>query len=152
NNNRNAGFAPGETGGTGPLRLFNESLGGQASWLLPIALLGIVAAIGLAATEAIPALRAPSETRRARVQRTWGNFVAMRLAPRQSAWLMWGTWLATCAGFFSVAGFFHAYYPSTMAPAIAALVGIALPLLWRLFNGTTWLGWLLPAAIAVTAY
>src|SRR5439155_1020779 len=38
------GFTRGETGNPGPLRLFNAALGDQVSWLLPLALLGLVVA------------------------------------------------------------------------------------------------------------
>lgn len=52
--------------------------------------------------------------------------------------------------FFSVAGFFHQYYMTEMAPAIAALFGIGLVTMWQDFRRDGWRGWLLPLALAVT--
>lgn len=40
--------------------------------------------------------------------------------------------MLTGAAFFSIAGFFHEYYLSILAPPLAALVGIGLVELWRL--------------------
>ena len=59
------------------------------------------------------------------------------------------------AVFFSIAGFFHRYYLSMLAPGIAALAGIGLVLLWRDYRHAAnddWHGWLLPAALVVTAF
>jgi 4-amino-4-deoxy-L-arabinose transferase-like glycosyltransferase len=85
-------------GGTGPLRLLNAALGGQAGWLLGLALVGAVAV--LAASR------------------------ARRRDPR-TAWLLviGGSFLVT-AGLFSFArGIFHPYYVVALAPFTAALVG-----------------------------
>ena len=64
------------------------------------------------------------------------------LTPQQSALALWGGWTLTMAVFFSVAGFFHTYYLSMLAPGIAALAGIGLMLLWRDYRaaGLAWLG------------
>ncbi|MGZ6364292.1 MAG: glycosyltransferase family 39 protein, partial [Ktedonobacterales bacterium] len=73
------------TGNPGLFRLFTQPLGGQIVWLLPLALIGIVALA-----------------------------LAQRFRPRedrqQQSLILWGTWLLTMAVFFSVAGFFHQYY------------------------------------------
>jgi 4-amino-4-deoxy-L-arabinose transferase-like glycosyltransferase len=53
--------------------------------------------------------------------------------------------------FFSVAGFFHQYYMTVMAPAIAALFGIGLVTMWQDYRRGSWRGWLLPIALIVTA-
>ena len=53
--------------------------------------------------------------------------------------------------FFSVAGFFHQYYMTEMAPAIAALFGIGLVTMWQDYRRPGWRGWLLPFALIVTA-
>jgi hypothetical protein len=85
-------------GGTGPLRLLNAALGGQAGWLLGLALVGAVAV--LAASR------------------------ARRRDPR-TAWLLviGGSFLVT-AGLFSFArGILHPYYVVALAPFTAALVG-----------------------------
>lgn len=95
-------------GETGWLRLVNAENGGQVGWLLPAALLLLVAALVLTA-------RAP------RVDRT------------RAALVIWGGWLVTTALTFSfMAGIFHAYYNVALAPAIGAVVGIGAATLWRL--------------------
>jgi 4-amino-4-deoxy-L-arabinose transferase-like glycosyltransferase len=85
-------------GATGPLRLLNSALGGQAGWLLGFALVGGV-----------------------------GILVASRLrrADARSGWLLAvGGALATTAVLFSFAsGIFHPYYVSLLAPFVAALTG-----------------------------
>jgi len=53
--------------------------------------------------------------------------------------------------FFSVAGFFHQYYLSMLAPAICALVGIGLVCMWRDYRRGDGRKWLLPVALLVTA-
>ena len=95
------------SGTTGVLRLFNDVMGGQASWLLPAALLVLVA--GLAWR-----LRAP------RTDRT------------RAALMLWGGWLVVTGLVFSLsAGIIHTYYTVALAPAIAALVAIGATLAWR---------------------
>jgi 4-amino-4-deoxy-L-arabinose transferase-like glycosyltransferase len=109
-----SGGGPGGGGGggnfsgePGVLRLFNDLMGGQASWLLPAALLVVVA--GLAWR-----LRAP------RTDRT------------RAAILLWGSWLVVSGLVFSLsAGVIHTYYTVALAPAIAALVAIGAALAWR---------------------
>jgi 4-amino-4-deoxy-L-arabinose transferase-like glycosyltransferase len=59
-------------------------------------------------------------------------------------------WLLTMGVFFSVAGFFHQYYLTEMAPAIAALVGIGIVVMWQDYCRSGWRGWLLPLAIVAT--
>ncbi len=120
--------APGgvfDTGGAGPLRLFQESLGSQASWLLPIALLGMLAL-------------------------AWQRRPRFQEDRQQKSLLLWGMWLLTMGIFFSVAGFFHQYYMTEMAPAIAALFGIGLVTMWKDFRNGGWKGWLLPLALIAT--
>jgi 4-amino-4-deoxy-L-arabinose transferase-like glycosyltransferase len=95
------------SGPTGVLRLFNELMGGQASWLLPAALLVLVA--GLAWR-----LRAPRSDR------------------TRAAILLWGGWLVVSGLVFSLsAGVIHTYYTVALAPAIAALVAIGAAVAWR---------------------
>jgi 4-amino-4-deoxy-L-arabinose transferase-like glycosyltransferase len=55
------------------------------------------------------------------------------------------------AVFFSVAGFYHTYYLSMLAPGVAALAAIGLTMLWRDYRAVGWHGYLLPAALVVTA-
>ncbi len=114
------------TGNPGLLRLFNEPLGGQIVWLLPMALLGMLAL-------------------------AWQRRPQFRENREQQSLLLWGTWLLTMAVFFSVATFFHQYYLSTFAPAICALFGIGVVVMWRDYQRAGWRGWLLPLALLLTA-
>jgi 4-amino-4-deoxy-L-arabinose transferase-like glycosyltransferase len=115
-------------GSASPLRLFNTTLGGQDSWLLPFGLFSMIAlAVG---------------TRRA----AKGEGRRKRLAHL----LLWGLSVLTMCAYFSVANFFHPYYLSAMAPFLAGLVGIGAAEMWRLYREKTAAGWLLPAALAVT--
>jgi 4-amino-4-deoxy-L-arabinose transferase-like glycosyltransferase len=60
-------------------------------------------------------------------------------------------WLITMVVFFSIAGFFHQYYLTVMAPSIAALSGIGIVSMWQDYRAPGWRGWLLLVAIALTA-
>jgi hypothetical protein len=95
------------SGASGTLRLFNDLMGAQASWLAPAAALALV-----------------------------GGLWATRRAPRgdraRAALIMWGGWLLVTAAVFSYSqGVIHTYYPVALAPAIAALVAIGGHLLWQ---------------------
>jgi 4-amino-4-deoxy-L-arabinose transferase-like glycosyltransferase len=95
------------SGTTGTLRLFNDLMGGQASWLLPAALIALVAGLWL--------------TRR-----------APRTDRSRAALLLWGGWLLVTAAVFSYSsGIIHTYYSVALAPAIAALVAIGGVQLWQ---------------------
>ncbi|MEV5634036.1 ArnT family glycosyltransferase [Micromonospora tulbaghiae] len=95
------------SGQTGLLRMFDTEVGGQISWLLPAALILLVAGLWLAG-------RAP------RTDRT------------RAGLLLWGGWLLVTGLIFSfMSGIFHAYYTVALAPAVGALVGIGVTLLWR---------------------
>jgi 4-amino-4-deoxy-L-arabinose transferase-like glycosyltransferase len=123
------GFAGGGgmfgTGTPGPLRLFGQALGGQIAWLLPLAILGAVAL-------------------------AWQRRPRPQSDRQQQSLILWGIWLLTMGIFFSVAGFFHQYYLTEMAPAIAALVGIGIVVMWQDFRRSGWRGWLLPLALIAT--
>ncbi|GIL25914.1 glycosyltransferase family 39 protein [Actinocatenispora comari] len=96
-----------ETGGlgntnadAGPWRLFGSEMGGQIGWLLPAALILLVAVVWLAG-------RAP------RTDRT------------RAMVLLWGGALVLTGAVFSLSsGIIHPYYTVALAPAIAALVAI----------------------------
>ncbi|NED50815.1 glycosyltransferase family 39 protein, partial [Micromonospora aurantiaca] len=95
------------SGRTGLLRMFDTEVGGQISWLLPAALILLVAGLWLAG-------RAP------RTDRT------------RAGLLLWGGWLLVTGLIFSfMSGIFHAYYTVALAPAVGALIGIGTTLLWR---------------------
>ncbi|MET8086135.1 glycosyltransferase family 39 protein [Micromonospora sp. NPDC005237] len=95
------------SGQTGLLRMFDGEVGGQISWLLPAALILLVAGLLVAG-------------RAARTDRT------------RAGLLLWGGWLLVTGLIFSfMSGIFHAYYTVALAPAVGALVGIGVTLLWR---------------------
>jgi len=115
-------------GGTpGPQRLFDYVVGGQVSWLIPLALAGL--AYGL-----------------------WMTRRADRTDRARAGWLLWGGWTLACMVVFSEAhGIFHPYYTVQLAPGIAALAGAGAIALWQRGTGDRPLRWALPAAIAVSA-
>jgi len=80
----------------------------------------------------------------------WQRRPRFREDRQQHSLILWGTWLLTMGIFFSVAGFFHQYYMTEMAPAIAALFGIGLVIMWKDFRKGGWRGWLLPLALVAT--
>jgi 4-amino-4-deoxy-L-arabinose transferase-like glycosyltransferase len=113
-------------GPTGLTRLFNPSFGGQISWLLPAALILLVAGLGFTLT-------------RTRTDRT------------RAAFLLWGGSLAVSALVFSLAaGIIHPYYTVALAPAIGALVGIGSVMLWSQ-RARTWARLVLAGAVATTS-
>jgi 4-amino-4-deoxy-L-arabinose transferase-like glycosyltransferase len=136
-------------GSTGPLRLLNSALGGQAGWLLGFA---IVSVVGLLA------------------------ITRLRRLDARSGWLVLvgGTFLTIAAVFSAASGIFHPYYVSLLAPFGAALAGagaaqmlgarvgsrVLAPLLLAggvaselavLHQYPGQLGWLVPVLIAVCA-
>ena len=123
------GGPDGELGQPGPLRLFGQALAGQASWLLPFALIGLAAAVAR-------------------------HRLRMPLDRQQRAIVLWGGWLLGMAAGFSFASFWHPYYLVVLAPAIGALTGIGLVTMWREYRERS-AGdvrrWLLPMAFGATA-
>jgi len=104
----------GAWGATGLGRLFSSSWGGQIAWLLPAALLFLVALLWLSR-------RAP------RGDRT------------RAAAVLWGGGLLVTAVVFSFAqGIIHEYYAVALAPAIGALVGIGATTLWARRSRVGW--------------
>jgi 4-amino-4-deoxy-L-arabinose transferase-like glycosyltransferase len=137
-------------GPTGLLRLFQTDMGGQISWLIPGALIVLVALLAL----------------------TWRT---PRTDRTRAAALLWGGWLLGTGLVFSYAqGIIHPYYNVALAPAVGALVGIGTVTLWHhrprrlgrsvlagalavtavwsyllLSRSPTWLPWLRPVVLAV---
>jgi 4-amino-4-deoxy-L-arabinose transferase-like glycosyltransferase len=107
-----AGRTIGPGGGTlfggepGTFRLLNQALGGQAGWMLGVAVVG-----GL------------------------GLLVATRLrrSDPRTGWLLLvgGSFLTIAVAFSRAEGIFHPYYVSQLAPFIAALVGATAALVLR---------------------
>ncbi len=113
-------------GGQGLLRMFDSELGGQISWFLPLALVGVVAGLWLT--------RGRERTDRER-----------------SGFVLWGSVLLTYLAVYDDArGIFHPYYTVVMAPAVAALAGAGAVALWRLGQRSLRWAWVLPAAIVVS--
>jgi 4-amino-4-deoxy-L-arabinose transferase-like glycosyltransferase len=108
-------------GQAGLTRMFNGEIGGQVSWLLPAALVLLVAGL-------------------------WLRRRAPRTDPVRASLLLWGGWTVVTTLVFSLAeGIFHAYYTVALAPGIAALIGIGGHELWR--HRTGWPGRITLAAV-----
>ena len=112
----------------GVLRMFNDQVGGQVAWLLPLAAVGLVTGLWL--------------TRR-----------APRTDARRAGWILFGTWaIVHVAVFSSQQGIFHPYYVSALAPAVAALAGAGLVTLARSARRSWTAVAVLDATVAGTAW
>ncbi|MGZ4663031.1 MAG: glycosyltransferase family 39 protein [Arthrobacter sp.] len=99
------GFSLG--GPPGVLRLFGSEFSAEVAWLLPAAF--VLLAAGL-----------------------WFTRRVARTDAIRASLILWGTWLVITAGVFSfMSGTIHAYYTVELAPAVAAVIGIAGVQLWR---------------------
>lgn len=106
------GGGGGGWGETGIDRLFSGNIGGQIAWLLPAALVLLVA--GLVVTW--------------RARRATDSLDGMARA----AFLAWGGSLLITAVVFSyMQGIFHEYYTVALAPFVAALIGMGATVLWE---------------------
>ncbi|MEV7952756.1 ArnT family glycosyltransferase [Streptomyces sp. NPDC058316] len=116
----------GQWGETGIGRMFNSEIGGQISWLLPAALILLVAGVWL----------------------TWRT---RRTDTARAAFLAWGGSLLMTALVFSfMAGIFHQYYTVALAPYLAALVGMGTTVLWE-ERSRWWARGALGVTVVVTA-
>ncbi len=110
-------------GSAGLTRLFNDIVGGQIAWLLPLAALGL--ALGL-----------------------WSCRRAQRTDLRRASYLLWGAWGGVSWLVFSLAeGIFHPYYTTALAPAVAALAAAGVVLMWDRARGSS--RWTLALAASV---
>jgi 4-amino-4-deoxy-L-arabinose transferase-like glycosyltransferase len=88
-------------------RLFNDFMGTEVSWLLPAALIGLVAAV-------------------------WFTRRSPRTGRVRAQLILWAGWLVvTGAVFCFMDGTVHPYYAVALAPAVAALLGISVAELWE---------------------
>ena len=114
---RGGNFGGGSASGTGRpglLRLVTAPLSKEVSWLLPIALFGIILLL-------------------------FRNKLRWPLTSKHQAMIVWGVWLLTDAIFFSIAGFFHEYYLAQMAAPLVILAAIAIVELWHMAEHHLWL-------------
>ena len=119
---QNTGFG----GATGIGRMFGTAMGTEISWLLPAALIALVAVLAATGT-------------------------AARTDRVRAAALMWGGWLLVTGATFSfMSGTMHPYYTVALAPAIAALVGIGAQVLWR-YRESLWARATLAAMVLASA-
>jgi 4-amino-4-deoxy-L-arabinose transferase-like glycosyltransferase len=110
-------------GSTGILRMFNSDFGPNIAWLLPIAIISF----GLA---------------------VWWYKYDARTHLKRALFLVAGGWLLIHAAVFSMTnGTIHPYYVVVMAPAVAILTGIGVPLLWNAYKSKTQAQWCLPIAV-----
>ncbi len=115
------------TGLAGPLRLLNQQLGGQISWLLLFAICGLIAVL------------------------RWKR-PRLPLDPRLQGLVLWGVWFVTLLVFFSFAVFYHPYYMVTFAPAVCALIGIGSVEMYQAYRSRAgWRSRLLSIALIGTA-
>lgn len=126
-NNAGGPGGEGENGQKGLLRIFNEQLAGQISWMLPMALFGILALI-------LKSHKYVNEKK----------MVLRHL-------LLWVGWIAPMLAYFSIAGFFHRYYLVMLAPGMAALAGAGMVEMWKAYKEDGWKWILLPSALLSTA-
>ncbi|WP_084531431.1 ArnT family glycosyltransferase [Nocardia miyunensis] len=106
-NGKSMPHMPGFGSDAGIGRMFTESIGGQVAWLIPAALILLVAGIIV----------------RGRASRT---------DPQRAALLLWGGWaLVTGLVFSFMKGLFHQYYTVSLAAPVAGLTGLAAVLVWR---------------------
>jgi len=125
----NGGGGGGRTGfggTTGVFRMFNDEFGPNITWFIPTALIGAVTV-----------------------------FFKLRKKERTNIQFgitaFWLIWLLTHMFIFSMtSGTIHPYYVVVLAPAIAALVGISLPLIIQLYKNNKNI-WLLPMTVMLTA-
>ncbi|GAB3440171.1 glycosyltransferase family 39 protein [Actinophytocola sediminis] len=107
-------------------RLFSQSLGGQIAWLVPLALIGAVAAVSV-----------------------WKRIDDRRV---RAGWALFGGWLL-CGGLVLsfMTGVWLPYYTSMLAPAVAALAALTIALFWRWRTESDLRRFALPGVVALSA-
>jgi 4-amino-4-deoxy-L-arabinose transferase-like glycosyltransferase len=157
-------------GPIGPLRLFGLGLGDQSGWILPFAVLGLLAVVLQMLGERRPgrARSARGSTARTTAHAGGAPDTGMEPAmapptapaaalgrrdPRLAGTLVLGGWFLVEATVLSLSkGIVHPYYTSALAPGAAAMTGAGAIALLGFTRGRRW-DWrvvLVPCAIAAT--
>jgi 4-amino-4-deoxy-L-arabinose transferase-like glycosyltransferase len=101
------GGSPMFGGGPGITRMFGMAVGSEISWLVPAALIGLIAML-------------------------WFTHSAPRTGRIRVSLVFWGAWMSVSGLLFSyMQGIMHPYYTVAMAPAVAAVTAISIRELWR---------------------
>jgi len=130
------GMGGGSMNGSSPgiFRLFQNDLAGDIGWLLAFALIGVLAWA-----------RKPRSLSLAGIQEA-GYF-----SERGLTLLVMLLWLVPGLAYFSfTSGFWHDYYIATLAPPLAALVGIGAAGMYHEYITGSRAGWLLVIAVLAT--
>lgn len=108
----------------GPFRLFRQGLGDQGAWMLPLALVGLLA---LLLDPLDGARRAPDQLGAGAERRDPHlaiGAILERRDPRLAATLVFGGWFVCEAAVLSLSkGIVHPYYLSALGPPAAVLIG-----------------------------
>jgi 4-amino-4-deoxy-L-arabinose transferase-like glycosyltransferase len=136
-------------GAPGPFRLFGVGLGDQAGWLLPFAVLGLLAVALLALSERPRSVERESQSVGPHPGRRWPISDRSRLATV----IVLGGWFLVEALVLSASkGIVHPYYVSALAPGAGAMVGAGAAAFVTLARGRRrpWALVLVPVALATT--
>ncbi|GEO65097.1 glycosyltransferase family 39 protein [Companilactobacillus nantensis] len=117
-------------GTAGPFRLLQKELGPQISWLMLLAVFGVIS----------------SYIYYQDPKKKWYSLNNQR----KELWL-WLGWMVPVAGFFSVASFFHPYYTIMLAPAMAILAGVGIYTMIKQWREKSIWSMLLPISILATS-
>lgn len=117
-------------GTAGPFRLLQKELGPQISWLMLLAVFGVIS----------------SYIYYQDPKKKWYSLNNQR----KDLWL-WLGWMVPVAGFFSVASFFHPYYTIMLAPAMAVLAGVGVYTMVKQWREKSIWSMLLPVSILSTS-
>ena len=101
--------------------MIGDSVAPQVGWLYPLALIGLIVGV-------------------------WCRGRAPRTDLVRAGFLMWALWFVVHAVAFSTGRVAHTFYVIAVAPALAALAGGGLVVLWRVYRRGGWQQWFLPLA------
>jgi 4-amino-4-deoxy-L-arabinose transferase-like glycosyltransferase len=142
-------------GPVGPLRLFERGLGSQGAWLLPFALVGLLAFALLvlmpaSAGELEPDTPAAASSHAALNDSREGWWKRLD-RPRLALLIVFGGWLVIEAAVLSLSkGIVHPYYVSALGPGVAAMFGAGAYAFAQFAKRRDWRLLLLAGAAAAT--